>query len=77
MIETREAGGEPPAEGERDIGLFVFRKLPVFETLALDLPGRLGRSTGEHGFLYVIAHLAHPGRKVAALPMLRRSSSSR
>ena len=69
VIETREAGGEPPAEGERDIGLFVFRRLAVFEALALDLPARLGRSTGEHGFLYVIAHLAHLGRKVAALPI--------
>ena len=67
VIETREAGGDPPAEGERDIGLFVFRKLPVFETLALDLPGRLGRSTGEHGFLYVIEHLARSakGRSLA------------
>lgn len=69
VIETREAGGEPPAEGERDIGLFVFRKFPVFEALASDLPGRLGSSTGEHGFLYVIAHLARLGRKVAALPI--------
>ena len=69
VIETREVGGEVPAEGERDIGLFVFRKLPVFEALALDLPGRLGGSTGEHGFLYVIAQLARLGRKIAALPI--------
>jgi len=69
VVETREAGGDPPLEGERDIGLFVFRKLPLFETLALDLPGRLGRSTGEHGFLYAIEHLVHAGRKVAALPI--------
>jgi bifunctional UDP-N-acetylglucosamine pyrophosphorylase / glucosamine-1-phosphate N-acetyltransferase len=69
VIETREAGGNPPAEGERDIGLFVFRSRPVMETLALDLPGRLGRSTGEHGFLYAIEHLVHAGRKVVALPI--------
>ncbi|ARN79944.1 NTP transferase domain-containing protein [Methylocystis bryophila] len=71
VIETREAGGAPPSEGERDIGLFVFRKRPVMETLAQDLPGRRGRSTGEHGFLYVIEHLVHAGRKIAALPIAK------
>ncbi len=71
VMETREAGGEPPAEGERDIGLFVFRKRPVMDSLALDLPGRVGRSTGEHGFLYVIGVLAQSGCKIAALPIAK------
>jgi bifunctional UDP-N-acetylglucosamine pyrophosphorylase/glucosamine-1-phosphate N-acetyltransferase len=71
VIETREAGGDPPAEGERDIGLFVFRKQPVFEMLRADLPGRLGHSTGEHGFLYVIEHLSRSRRKIAALPIAK------
>ena len=57
VLETREAGLTPPADGERDIGVFIFRKEPVFDTLREDLSGKWGRDTGEHGFLYVIGHL--------------------
>lgn len=69
VIESREAGIQTPRAGERDIGLFIFNKQPVFDWLQRDLPGKFGRTTGEHGFLYVIEHLAQAGFKVAALPM--------
>lgn len=69
VVETREAGLERTGPGERDVGLFVFRKDPVFEALREDLPGKWGRRTGEHGFLYVIGHLARRGFKVEALPI--------
>jgi bifunctional UDP-N-acetylglucosamine pyrophosphorylase/glucosamine-1-phosphate N-acetyltransferase len=69
VSETREQDLSAPQAGERDIGLFVFRKQPVFSMLQADLPGRLGRTTGEHGFLYVIEHLARSGHHVAALPL--------
>ncbi len=69
VVETREAGVAPLAEGERDVGLFIFRKELVFETLREDLPGKWGRRAGEHGFLYVIGHLARRGHKVEALPI--------
>ena len=68
LIETRESGATP-APGERDIGLFLFRKQPVFELLAAGLPGSRGSATGEHGFLYIVAHLARAGYRVAALPI--------
>jgi bifunctional UDP-N-acetylglucosamine pyrophosphorylase / glucosamine-1-phosphate N-acetyltransferase len=71
VVETREAGLTPPSEGERDIGLFIFRKDPMFETLREDLPGKWGRGTGEHGFLYAIGHLARKGCKIAALPIAK------
>jgi bifunctional N-acetylglucosamine-1-phosphate-uridyltransferase/glucosamine-1-phosphate-acetyltransferase GlmU-like protein len=67
LVETREAGVEP-GPGERDIGLFVFRRDPVFDLLVRRLPGADGRSTGEHGFLYLVRHLADRGYKVEALP---------
>ena len=69
VSETREQGVKDPQPGEREIGLFAFRKQPVFDMLRADLPGKLGSFTGEHGFLYVIEHLARSGAKVAALPI--------
>jgi bifunctional N-acetylglucosamine-1-phosphate-uridyltransferase/glucosamine-1-phosphate-acetyltransferase GlmU-like protein len=69
VIETREQGVSETQPGERDVGLFVFRKRPVFSLLQTDLPGRFGRTTGEHGFLYVIQHLVLTGHRVDALPI--------
>jgi bifunctional UDP-N-acetylglucosamine pyrophosphorylase/glucosamine-1-phosphate N-acetyltransferase len=69
VIETREEGIGQPLPGERDIGLFVFRKSVVFDLLREELAGKWGKSTGEHGFLYIIGHLATRGYKVAALPV--------
>jgi hypothetical protein len=68
-IETREEGIDRPQAGERDIGLFVFRKNLVLDMLREDLAGKRGKSTGEHGFLYIIGHLAARGCKVVALPV--------
>jgi bifunctional UDP-N-acetylglucosamine pyrophosphorylase/glucosamine-1-phosphate N-acetyltransferase len=66
--ETRELGSSAQlSEGERDIGLFIFRKQPVFTALQEDLSGKFGQVTGEHGFLYVIEHLVRKGYRVAAV----------
>lgn len=69
VIESREAGIADPGPGERDIGLFIFRREPVWAMLQQDLPGKFGKHTGEHGFLYLIGHLAAAGFKVEALPV--------
>lgn len=69
VIETREEGVIAPVAGERDIGLFIFRKDVVADLLRLELPGKWGAVTDEHGFLYVIAHLVSRGFKVNALPI--------
>ena len=69
VIETRETGINAAIAGERDIGLFIFRKQLVMNWLMRDLPGKFGRTTGEHGFLYIIGHLAQAGFDVAALPI--------
>lgn len=66
VVETREAG-LAPAPGERDIGLFMFRREAMLDMLRRDLSGKFGKRTGEHGFLYVFAHLAAAGLKVEAL----------
>ena len=71
VLETRETGFTPPAHGERDIGVFIFRKDPVFETLREEMPGKRGCITGEHGFLYAIGHLVRNGCKVVALPIAK------
>jgi len=65
--ETRESGMGNPTPGERDIGLFVFRKEPVFALLREDLPGKRGGATGEFGFLYVIAEMARRGLRVEGI----------
>ena len=69
VVETREQGIAEPQAGERDIGLFIFRKTVVLEALREELSGKWGTSTGEHGFLYVIRHLAAWGLRVVALPI--------
>lgn len=69
VIETREDGTGQLQAGERDIGLFVFRKELVLAMLREELDGKWGRATGEHGFLYIIGHLASRGYKVDALPI--------
>ena len=69
VTETREADMAVPQAGERDIGLFLFRKAPVFEMLQQDLPGKFGRTTDEHSFLYVIQHLVVRGYRVEGLPV--------
>lgn len=69
VTETRELGAGAPQPGERDMGLFLFRKEPVFELLQQDLPGKTGKTTGEHGFLYVIEHLVANGFRVQGLPV--------
>jgi bifunctional UDP-N-acetylglucosamine pyrophosphorylase / glucosamine-1-phosphate N-acetyltransferase len=69
VVETRERGDAATVPGERDIGLFLFRKQPVFAALAEDLPGKWGKATGEHGFLYIVGHLAARGLRIEALPV--------
>jgi bifunctional UDP-N-acetylglucosamine pyrophosphorylase/glucosamine-1-phosphate N-acetyltransferase len=69
VVESREAGIAEPGPGERDIGLFVFRREPVLAKLGEDLPGKYGQATGEHGFLYAIGQLAAAGGKVEAVPV--------
>jgi len=69
VVETRELGIALPQAGERDIGLFIFRTNVVLDALREELPGKWGCSTNEHGFLYLIAHLASRGFQVEALPI--------
>lgn len=69
VMETREQGVTEPRPGEREIGLFAFRKVPVFAALREDLEGKRGRGTGEHGFLYVVRHLAQRGLRIEAPPI--------
>lgn len=69
VLETREMTDGEQQPGERDVGLFIFRKDPVVSALKERLPGMFGTTTKEHGFLYVIAHLAKRGLRVDALPI--------
>lgn len=69
VVESRELGIAQPQAGERDIGFFLFRKEPVMGALREELTGKWGVTTGEHGFLYVIGHLAARGLRVEALPI--------
>lgn len=69
VIETRESGVAQLLPGERDIGLFVFRKHVILDALREDVAGKFGKTTGEQGFLYVIGLLAQRGFKIVALPI--------
>ena len=69
LIETREEGITDLGPGERDIGLFIFRRSLTLKALREELPNKWGKSTGEHGFLYIIEHLVSKGLQVEALPI--------
>jgi bifunctional UDP-N-acetylglucosamine pyrophosphorylase/glucosamine-1-phosphate N-acetyltransferase len=66
VLETRALGIQPASYGERDIGLFVFRKEPMFSILKQGL-GLQGDA--EHGFLYAIEMLAAAGERLEAYPI--------
>ena len=66
VIETREES-LPIKKGERDIGLFIFKKNEIFNLLKMELPKKYSFKTKEHGFLYLIRHLVEKGFKVEAL----------
>jgi len=71
LIETREEGITDLGPGERDIGLFIFRRSLTLQALREELPNKWGKSTGEHGFLYIIKHLVSKGLRVEALPIAK------
>ncbi len=66
VLETRALGLEPAKKGERDIGLFVFQKEPMFSILKKGI-GAQGEA--EHGFLYAIELLAAVGEKLEGFPI--------
>lgn len=67
VIETRENLNFKVELGERDIGVFLFKKDLIFNILNEDLPNKYSKETKEHGFLYIIEHLVDRGYKVEAL----------
>jgi len=69
VIESKELNDlkKIPSSGERDIGVFIFKRDIVLEYLQKDLNNKLGPKSGEHGFLYVIEHLVKDGFKVRGL----------
>lgn len=69
VIETKAAGIKPPDWGEREIGLFVFKKEPVFKLLRKDQNGSYEAGKNEHGFLYNIEILAKEGKKIEGYPI--------
>ena len=66
--ETRETSNQT-ISGERDIGIFIFKRSLIFNLLKEELPGKYGKKTGEHGFLYIIEHVSQRGFKIEALPI--------
>jgi bifunctional UDP-N-acetylglucosamine pyrophosphorylase/glucosamine-1-phosphate N-acetyltransferase len=69
VIETRAAGIAPAAQGERDIGLFVFEKAPVYKLLkeaAIDFTSGIEK---EQSFLTVVAQLNKAGNKIEGYPI--------
>lgn len=69
VIETRELKPSKSflSSGERDIGVFLFKKEIILDYLARDLANKFGLKSGEHGFLYVIEHLVNDGFRVSGL----------
>ena len=66
-IEVVHTRGHQPAL----VGLFIFRRSLTLQALREELPNKWGKSTGEHGFLYIIEHLVSKGLRVEALPIAK------
>ena len=47
----------------------MFNRDIVFDLLKRELSGKYGKTTREHGFLYVIQHIITQGYNVEALPI--------
>lgn len=69
--ETRNALVKSLRPGERDIGLFMFKKAVVWPLLRGNYPEKYSPITHEHGFLYVIHLLVKLGYKVQGYPMAK------
>jgi bifunctional N-acetylglucosamine-1-phosphate-uridyltransferase/glucosamine-1-phosphate-acetyltransferase GlmU-like protein len=70
VIETRAAGIPPGKNGERDIGLFIFKKEIVFPLLKKSLEDGNGEPDHkEKGFLHIIELLALAQRKAEGYPI--------
>lgn len=69
VIETRELGIDEPRPGERDMGLFVFKKDLVIKQLQCDSDSKFGKASKEHGFLYIIKEIILQGARVEAIPI--------
>lgn len=69
LSESREEKDKQQAGGERDIGFFVFRKKIVFDALRIKHEKAIGKTTGEHGFLYIIEQLVNSGHVVQGYPV--------
>jgi len=69
VIETREIKDKSNKikAGERDIGIFLFKKDLILKYLSLDLENSIGAVTQEHGFLYLIEHLVNDNFKVGSI----------
>lgn len=65
LLETRHSNVSPPPVGERDIGLFIFRKEPVFSILQEAKSHH--NDTSEYGFLHIVAKLSDLGYVVTTL----------
>mgnify|MGYP001274609362 CR=1 FL=1 len=58
--------------GEREIGLFIFKKNAVFELLLKNLSNKFGSNDKEHGFLYIVEHLVKRNYKVEGINIASR-----
>tara|TARA_A100001011_G_C14321259_1_gene850779 strand:- start:3400 stop:4125 length:726 start_codon:yes stop_codon:yes gene_type:complete len=70
VIESRQSN-DNFKRGEREIGLFMFKKSIVFNTLKINLSSKYGNKNNEHGFLYIIEHLVKKKYKVQALKIAK------
>ena len=74
VLETKLLGIEPP-EGEREIGLFIFKAAPVFDLLEFNNNKSYSNDQNEHGFLYTIKDLLLKGFRVEGYPIARLQDS--
>ena len=69
LLETKVLKIPPLPYGERDIGLFIFSKKPVFDILRREKDGAFENNKNEHGFLDIIEKLVMQNYRVEAYPI--------
>ena len=74
LLETRQMNKIAPIYGERDIGVFIFKK-KIINMLSKNFPEKISPITKEHGFLYILKYLIKNNYKIKNLLIAKSRES--
>ena len=64
-----------PSRGERDLGMFIFKRDLVLDLLQEELPNKFNKNDSEHGFLYLVEHLYNGSYQIGSIEAKEQKES--